>query len=104
MLVFHCHVVTCTAFLSLNAIKSALWVFKVLIILCLKCPRVSKGSPQPPLRWGFSLKGRKGEGVGKQQGREEENKWGRGGGKGRRRWRRETDEMEKEPGEEGEEE
>lgn len=43
--------------------------------------RVSEGSPQPPLRWGFSLKGRKGEGVGKQQGREEEKKVEKGGGR-----------------------
>lgn len=68
MLVFPCHIVTCTAFLSLNAIKSALWVFKVLIILCVKHPHVSEGSPQPPLGWGFSLKGRKGEGMGEASG------------------------------------
>lgn len=67
MHVLPCHVAMCTTFLFLNAIKNALWVFQVLIILSVKHPPVSEGSPLPssPIEL-FSEEGEGGRG--KQQG------------------------------------
>lgn len=72
-----CHVAVYTTFLFLNAIKNALWVFQVLIILSVKHPPVSEGSSLPSLKWGFGegeAAGVEGEGRGRGRLKERERR------------------------------
>lgn len=59
----------CTTFLFLNAIKNALWVFQVLIILSVKHPPVSEGSPLPSSQMELFSEERKGEEGGSSRNR-----------------------------------
>lgn len=83
-----CRVAMCTTFLFLNAIKNALWVFQVLIILSVKHPPVSEGSPLPSSQMELFSEEGKGEEGGSSRNRSRRKGGGEDGKEGKERGRK----------------